>query len=574
MAQLTKTWTISKDALVAQLISGSTSYGAGKCLHLPLGRSIAGYGPVRHRSFADFTEDWAGVKRLVKAELKMRRPTAATHVSVGGSAHVRAQRVSAAWSQGTRGADEQIWTDNALEWSNQPGVTGSESPAKAVPAAGEWISVDISAIIDEIAPSEVKKRDGNAGTNGSLASGGGLWEGLRMIATDAAGAEQYDASANASEFFSMESGSDPYVLITHDDNEPPVAPTLTTPAAEDTVQGSSGGTSLVVAGTYSDPDGDAFGGGTLQVYDDATTDDATGAIITGGTKVISDVSMVSGDGSGASWSKTLTGLPRQTWVKVRAQTKDSKGAFSAWSRLRRVKTNATPGIPANPYFQDDTVTSPTIAFSLNDSDPGATIGAYSIEVYYDHPSLGTIPMWIVPKTAQAGSVTRVSVSYNGDPLVVGTTYRWKATTWDNNDTASPPTANLYVTPRTSTGPSNMTPRDVETKQNTKTPTLTIAHGANFDQWALEVYDNPEGTGTPLWSVPTQTVASTASVAKTYGDNTGLTGASTAVALDWGKRYYWRAAIRITGNTTIGAFSPLYPFYVNALPTAPAISVAA
>ena len=566
MTQITKTWAVSKDALVGQDIGSSTSYGAGKCQHNPVGRSIAGYGPVRHRSFLDFTENWTGIPRIVKAELKMRRPTSATHVSVGGSAYVRAQRVSAAWSQGTRGADEQIWTDNAIEWSNQPGVTGSQSPAKAIPAAGDWISVDITAIIDEIAPSSVIRSNGVAG------SGSGTWEGLRIIATDSGGTEQNDVAANASEFFSMESGSDPYVLITAEDNQAPANPTITTPAADDTIASTSTGTSLAVAGTYSDPDGDAFGGGTLQTYDDATTDDANGNITAGGTKVISDVAMVAGDGSGSTWAKTLSGLPRQTWVKVRAQVKDSKGAFSGWSRLRRAKTNATPGAPTNPYFQDDTVTSPTVAFSLSDSDPGAVIGSYAIEVYYDHPTLGTISMWIVPKTALGGSSTRVSVNYAGEQLVVGTQYRYKVRLWDNNDVAGPWSGNLYVTPTTATGPSNMTPRDVETKQNSKTPTLTINHSANFDQWALEVFDNAEGTGSALWTVPTQSMTSGATKAVTYGDNTGLTGASTAAALDWGKRYYWRAAIRITGNTNIGSFSPLYPFYVNALPAAPVIAV--
>ena len=566
MTQTTITWPVSKDALVAQNIADNTSYGAGKCLHNPVGRSIAGYGPVRHRSFLDFTEDWTGAVQIVKAELKMRRPTSgnATHVNVGASAYVRAQRAAAAWSEGSKGADEFISETNAIEWSNQPGVVGTASPAKVVPAAGEWISVDITVAIEEIAPPAVKLRNGTAGT------GSGTWEGLRIIATDSGGTEQNDVAANASEFYSMQSSSDPYVLLTVDDNQAPAVPTITTPEA-DAVHSSTLGTTATITGTYSDPDGNPFAGGTLQVYNDAATDDGAGNILTG-TQLGSNTTMIASDGSGGSWSKQITGLPAQTFVKVRAQVKDNNGAYSIYSPLRRFKTNAAPKTPTNPYFQDDTVTSPAMAASLDDPDSGAYITAYEPEVYYDHPTLGAITYWAPGKTSVGGASTRASFTYNGTQLVVGTKYRWRIRLYDNNDVASPWTADLYVIPRNATGPSNMTPRDVETKQNTRTPSLSINHSANFDQYKLQVYSNAEGTGTPLWDVPTQTVASTATVVKTYGDNTGLTGASTAVALDWGRRYYWRAAVRITGNSTIGEFSPLYPFYVNALPAAPTVTV--
>jgi hypothetical protein len=574
MTQATKTWAVSKDALVAQQVGGGTSYGAGKCLHNPLGRSIAGYGPVHHRSFLDFTEDWTGLVQIVKAELKMRRPTGSQlqHVSVGGSAFVRAQMAAAAWSEGTKGSDEQIWTTNSLEWNNQPGVTGPISAATAVPAAGDWISVDITTLIEAIAPPTVKLRSGAAGT------GTGTWEGLRTIATDAAGTEQLDASAQASEFFSMQSTSQPYVLVTYDNNSAPATPTITSPTADQVVS-TALGTTATIAGTYSDPDGDTFGGGTIQVYDDTATDDGAGNILTG-TKIGADRPMVAGDGSGSTWSKPVTALPAQTWLRARAQVKDSKGAYSIYSPLVRFKTNATPGTPTNPFFQDDTVTSPTMAASLVDPDgttgtpPAAYITAYEPEVYYDHPTLGAITMWAPGKQSVGGTSTRASFTYDGSQLTVGTKYRWRIRLYDNQDAASPWTADQFVTPKLTTGPSNMTPRDVETKQNTRTPTLTIANSSNFDQAAFDVFDNPDGTGTPLWTVPAQTFTTTASKAYTYGNNAGLVGASTAVPLDWGRRYYWRAAVRITGNATIGSYSPLYPFYINSLPAAPVLAASA
>lgn len=576
MTQTTITWAVAKDCLVAQAISGGTNYGAGKDTHLPIGKSINDYGPVRQRSFLDFTEDWSGAVQIVKAELKMRVSVSPAHVNLGGSRNVRAQRCSAAWVQGNKGGDEQIYTSNGTTWANQPGVTGTVSPNTAVPAAGVWISVDITDLIEEIAPSEVKKRSGAAGTNGSLASGGGQWEGLRIIATDGAGTEQNDVSAQAGEFLSMESSSDPYVLLTVDDNQAPTVPTINSPIA-DAVESSATGLTAVIAGTYSDPDGDAFGGGTIQVWNDASTDDGAGNI-TAGTQLGSNIAMTAGAGSAGLWAKTITGLPAQTFVKVRAQVKDSKGAYSIYSPLRRFKTNATPGTPTNPYFQDDTVTNPTMAASLVDPDgttgspPNAYITAYEPEVYYDHPTLGAITYWAPGKTSLGGTSTRANFTYQGTQLVVGQKMRWRIRLYDNNDVASPWTADQFVTPKLTTGPSNMTPRDIETKQNTRTPSLSINNSSNFDQAALDVFDNAEGTGTPLWTVPAQSFASTGTKAYTYGDNTGLTGASTAVALDWGRRYYWRAAIRVTGNATIGSYSPLYPFYVNALPAAPVLGV--
>lgn len=578
MTQHTKTWVVSKDALVAQDIGAGTNYGAGKDIHLPIGKSINPYGPVRHRSFIDFTEDWASVVQIVKAELKMKVPASPQHVNLGGSKNARAQRVSAAWSPGSKGGDELIYTSNSLTWANQPGVTGTQSPTTAVPGSGNWVSVDVTDLIEEIAPSEVKKRSGAAGTNGSLASGGGLWDGLRIIATDGAGAEQNDVAANASEFFSSESSDDPYILITYDDNQAPVQPAVTAPVAGG-VSSTTLGTTAVIQGSYSDPDGDAFGGGTIQVYNDGATDDGAGNI-TGGTQYGSNIPMVSGDGAGATWSKTITGLPRETWVMVRAQVKDSKGSYSIYSNLVRFMTNATPDVPTNPYFQDDTVTNPSMAASLVDADgttgspPNAYLTAYEPEVYYDHPTLGTIVYWAPGKVSVGGTSTRASFTYQGTQLVAGTKYRWRIRLYDDHDAVSPWTADQFVTPRLTTGPSNMTPRDVETKQNTLTPTLTIANSSNFDQYKLQAFDNADGTGAPLWDVPTQTIGSTGSVAKTYADNTGLTGASVAAALQPGRRYYWRAAVRVTGNATIGDFSPLYPFYINALPSAPVLAITA
>lgn len=578
MTQFTKTWVVAKDALVAQDISGSPNYGAGKDTHLPIGRSISGYGPVRQRSFLDFTEDWATIVTIVKAELKMKVPTNPQHVSLGGSRNVRAQRVSAAWVPGGKGGDELIYTTNPLTWGNQPEVTGTQSPTTPVPAAGQWVSVDITDLIEEIAPSQVKKRNGSAGTNGSLTTTppGGQWEGLRIVATDAAGVEQNDVAANASEFFSQDSADDPYILITAENNQPPNVPTITAPVAG-TVASSNDGISVVVSGTFSDVDGDSFGGGTIQVYDASATDDGAGNILTG-TKVVPDTTMTSAHGSGGTWTRTVGGLPRETTFRLRAQVKDSKGSYSIYSPLVTFTTNATPATPANPYFQDDTVSNPMIAASLVDPDgttgspPNAYITAYEIEVYYDHPSLGAITYWAPGKQSIGGTSTRLSVTYGGTQLVPGTKYRYRLRLYDDHDTPSPWTADLFVTPRLTTGPSNMTPRDVETKQNTLTPSLSINNASAFDQYALQVYDNADGTGTPLWNVPVQTIASTSTVAKTYGVNTGLTGASTAVALQPGKRFYWRSAVRITGNATIGEFSPLYPFYVDALPSAPSVSV--
>lgn len=581
MTQQTKTWVCSKDTLVAQEISGGTNYGAGNCNHLPVGRSINDYGPVRQRSFLDFTPDWTGVVQIVKVELKMRVTSNRKHVDLGASRHVRAQRAAASWAEGSKGSDERIYTSNATHYGNQPGVTGTASAAVSVPGGGSWVSVDITTAVEEIAPSSVKLRSGAAG------SGSGTWNGVRIIACDSGGAEQLDGGAFASEFSSHESSDDPYVLLTFSDNQPPATPVLTSPV-DGATHSSSDGQRVTAAGSYSDPDGDSFGGGTVQIYDDTATDDANGTILTGIT--VATINVPSSAGSSSTWSHVISGaliwtklsdlttttaaLSKQTWYKLRAQVKDPNGAYSSWCRLVRFKTNAQPAAPSNPYFQDDTVTNPIMAASLSDPDTGAFITAYEPEVYYDHPTLGSITYWAPGKTSLGGTSTRASFTYQGTQLVLGTQYRWRIRLYDNQDVASPWTANLYVTPRLATGPSNMTPRDVEAKQNTRTPSLSINHSTNFDQYKLQVYDNATGTGTPLWDVPTQTVASTATVVKTYGDNTGLTGASTAVALDWGNRYYWRAAVRVVGNPVIADFGPLYPFYINALPAAPVIGVSA
>ena len=222
MAQ--KTFTVNTDALVSLRQSDGLSLGAGQDQHLPIGLHGSTY---LLRSLAKFNTDFSDVVSINWARLYLR--ASSYHIACGGSAGINVRRITTSWSEGTRGADEIWYGDNAVEWSNQPSVTssGEATDSSFGRTANVWEYVDITTIVDAW-------RTGSANYGVRLAS---VNEGSTSYATG---------------FYARESSYDPYILVDYETNRAPSAPTLGSPSNGGVVTD----TTPDLKFTPSDPDGD------------------------------------------------------------------------------------------------------------------------------------------------------------------------------------------------------------------------------------------------------------------------------------------------------------------------------
>jgi hypothetical protein len=332
-------------------------------------------------------------------------------------------------------------------------------------------------------------------------------------------------------------------------NSAPNAPVSLNPSGDEVV---NTGRTITFSGVRSDPDsGDYISQYEIAIYTD------------GLTKIYSAVS----DPTGAptSFSRAIT-LPSgyyagNSYYRWRARTRDSANVWGPWSGYARFRPNSVPNTPSAPTIETDTLT-PVIQGSFSDPDPsgtGSTIAGVDFEV-----TRATSPytaMWTPSEIAKSASPW--TVTYAGTALSWGVSYRCRYRVKDGLGAWSGWSAYRTWTPVQPVGPSNMTPRTTATRQTTLTPTLTVGHSANFRNEEIQVRASASDSGTLLWSKTWDGVdyANTLTKARTYA----------GTALAWGSTYYWKSRIELSDGT-ITAWSPYFPFYINALPTAPVISL--
>lgn len=134
------------------------------------------------------------------------------------------------------------------------------------------------------------------------------------------------------------------------------------------------------------------------------------------------------------------------------------------------------------------------------------------------------------------------------------TYRRVTTIWNRDDIPSDPVTTTF-TQHEPTGP-NVSPGDMETKQNTKTPTVTLTDpgAANIDQARVE-WLNEAGT---LLS-DTGVIAFSSAASRNVTAPTGI--------YDWGAKPRLRAYVRVTGTPNLGPAREVQ-IRINATPGSP------
>jgi hypothetical protein len=517
----------------------SPNDGAGAIDQLPIGA----FGGVVYRGLVQMPSlDWTGlgVRRVVSAKLKLKND-APVIVSRGAQPRIYARQISGAWNEGSM---TSFGAGAAVAYPG-PGATGSSLDSGELSTVdGAWVEVDVTTIVRAWAPTTVENGLGQANYGFQLRS---FDEGT---------------TSRTTEFWSDDTSFAPQLVITYETNTAPNAPTLTNLAAAENgdpviaeVSRSTGVPRVTFTGAHSDPDvGDYASAVQVQVFADGATDAVPG------TPLVDSTTNFTGTVTAFGVSVDVSALTIGTTYRSRVKTRDRWGAWGAWSSLttQRWKPNTVPGVPTNRAV-DPTSLTPDFFGTLSDPDPGAAISEVRIVVYQDTTS-GAVLLWDA-WTASGGQ--RFQIDYSGLSLNFGTTYRWAAQVRDNVGSVGPLSSFDSWQPLDVTGPTNMTPRTIETKQNTLTPTLTVGHGSPFDSYELQV-SRTSGGPADMWT-KTATHTSTTSIGVVYGTGGG------ANTLEWGRQFFWRARVRV-GGVTWSEWSPWYPFYINALPYAPVVSV--
>lgn len=316
------------------------------------------------------------------------------------------------------------------------------------------------------------------------------------------------------------------------------------------------GTDVNVAGTFHSPvSGDRIETVEAQVCTYGSTDGSPTPVAT----KIATAASVGWSLSGARWSGRIAGLAHRTHYRIRARVHGTKSSWSPWSTLtaHAFWTNALPGETANPVMDRGTLT-PTFAASLVDADgTAAYLTGVQLQDMLDLPSGESILRWDSGETDIGGTSTRYSLAYGGVAKGWGDRGRWRDRVRDNDQQWGPWSGWRSYVLEASPGPTTMSP-NTTTSRVSVTPTLTIGNGSAFDQFAVEIYADESGSGTPLYASGTVAIGST----------TSTTHDVPADKLTPGTTVWWRARIRLTGGADLGEWSILVPFRTASLPGVP------
>lgn len=531
----------------------SPNLGAGKSLYLPIGL----YSGDVYRSVLKFSmPNWSGlgISRITGASFKCRQ-TSQNYIARGSQPRFYVRRLTASF--GDEGTSVGLSTSNNVVYPGSGSTGTGQVDSGTLPDSNEnTVTISILTMFRLWAPTYVE-------------NGGGLTHyGIELRSFDEA------STSRTTEIYSREASVyDPRIVVDYETNTAPAAPVNRSPVSDadgNPTIALKSGVYAAFTFTRSDPDsGDYITNWDVEIYPDSTTD--------GTASLINRIITASQPGgySTADVKTTTTAyvdvsaLTPGTTYRWRVRTYDQENAVGAWSTLAdaRIIPNTAPGAPATPSVDPNSIT-PNFYGSIVDPDAGATISGVQVQVYQD-TGAGAIAKWDDDPDLNgdpyiASSGTRFTVAYSGaSALEFGVKYRYRSRIRDNVGSWGAWTNWIEWTPSTVTGPTALSPISVETKLNTLSPTMTIGHGAAFDQYEVEVYRYNDLTSTRHYASGTQSVASTTSTTKVVGP-----------LPDWGRTYYWRARVRPTGGGAIAneAWSPLYPIYVNALPVAPVLTL--
>ena len=416
----TKQWASDLGA-AARSHSGYPSQGAGGST-----RFYVGYlSPYQYTSYLRFALDWTGVGKIKSAILSIY-----TDDGLGGfdssmtnTPYAAIQRCTSAF---TKHSSNPGWIAGDY---NAPNRTTANQvvfhPSRAVNAVND---IDITAMVEDWAPSTVKKRDG---TGGGKAANYGVG-----IIGDFTPTDRWAAFSDAYSDTSYR----PSITLTYEyglvlpDVPGSMAPTGSNPAAS------------AFTGTFSSvKDSAILAFSEVEVFTAAAT--ASGQSVTGGSVVFtsrqaaSDTEILNSVFNLVPSALTLT---RNVDYKWRARVTDQEGQVSLWSDLVTFSvTNDPPTAPTITPSGSTYASLSGVQFrtgTFNDPDGGNTLLAYQYQLSaYPSGDIGWLDdseiRWNTGKVYTPAGATETGAPYGGASLSAGT-YYWRARVWDNHQGVS------------------------------------------------------------------------------------------------------------------------------------------
>lgn len=485
----TKQWSVAKGNTVRRNFSSGATAGAGNSPSLYVGRQ----GSYDYDSYLQFTQDWTGVGKIVSAVLNIYTDDnggpAGDVMSSTDTPRIYVKRLTDSFTEGVSPGS----TFNTNDYTSSGATTAGQVRPLMNKAVLGLNSIDITAIVEAMAPKTVKTRAGAAGGNATN-YGIGLFGETELIRMWAGLSEDYSNSTYR-----------PTITLTYEYGATvPDTPGSLAPS------GSIAGLSDFV-GTFSDVrPTDTLAYSEVEVYTDAAFTVATSDLftstahgltagqviyltsLTGGaglatltayyviaSGLTADAFKVSTTSGGAAVNVTTTGSG--TWgrkvygpvkkaasaaeianavfdhvpdaftvvsgstYKWRGRVYDQEGQVSAYTALTSFSTtNTVPSAPtltpanATSFATLDGVKFESGAFS--DPDAGDTLLAYQVQMSAyasgdSHWTDATYILWDTGKTYVVPGDTTFSVPYGGAALTAGT-YYWRARVWDSEQGVS------------------------------------------------------------------------------------------------------------------------------------------
>lgn len=420
----TKTFACDKDAMDRLQTDGVSTHRMknGGDKHLMVGQTQQGVYAFIFRSYIHFAMDWSGVGKITAATLHLRTSLLGTangnkHTGTVGSIRTNyAQVLNAAFTEPVDG-EYDFWVPNG-NWAvpaQEPARDAALKVQFTSPLTqGADFNVNVVALVEALAPTTVKRRDGTPG-------GAKTNHGLALVATSEAN------QALFAEFFGRSNlnlaAARPYITLTYEPaNRPPNKPTAMTPSGSIVPGGAT-----AFEGTFTDPDaGDKLHATNIKVYDQS-----------GGTLLWDQtLASTSGEQAAGRFSVPIPALIRSgVQYEWEARVQDPKGLWSLFSpRVSFRFTNAKPTlsalIPNGASFASLSHVTFRATYSDPDSDP---MGQYRIQLRV--PTAPGHPDWDADTNNwDTGDVTPTSeerdgdflaTDYGGGALVTGS-YAWRA----------------------------------------------------------------------------------------------------------------------------------------------------
>lgn len=424
----TKFFNVSKGTVTRVAIDGSPKQGCGGSKRLYVGRR--GIPDAAHqydlKSYLRFTHDWTDVGKIVSATIVVYTDDQNGDIpppSATDRPHIAVVLITDA-----DGFDEGNNTDGNFDASDftAPAYTSSGKVSKDMAKApGAVNRIDVTAFMEQMAPANVKRRNGQPG-------GKKLNHGFALIGAKDTALDWSGWSENATD-----SGVRPQLELVYElSATKPEVPVTLSPAGSVPSIGAFGG-------TFSDikPE-DYLAFSEVEVYTSAASN--VGQTVSGGARIYAKKEAASSSERGASYFNHIPDnltLAPNTNYKWRARVWDQEAQVSLWTDL--ITFQVTNIDPDPPVLTPDGSSYATLAGVLfrggefSDTDGGA-LKASQVQLSpfpegdarWDDEADGIL--WDTGKRPVAGGSTNWAFPYGGRALDADT-YYWRARQWDTSD---------------------------------------------------------------------------------------------------------------------------------------------